>query len=147
MAIWKISPALAMGNTVVIKPASTTPLTTLELAILAKEVGIPDGVLNVITGSGSIVGSYLAAHEKVDMISLTGNTETGKEIQKLAAGNLKKVHLELGGKAPFIVFEDVDLEAASEGAIVASIVNSGKIVLLQQEYMFITKFIINLSDC
>ncbi|MEK6907301.1 MAG: aldehyde dehydrogenase family protein, partial [Nanoarchaeota archaeon] len=126
IAIWKIGPALAMGNAVVIKPASTTPLTTLELGMLAKKAGIPDGVLNVITGSGSVVGSYLAEHKKVDMISLTGNTETGKEIQKLASGNLKKVHLELGGKAPFIVFEDADLEAASEGAIVASIVNSGQ---------------------
>ncbi len=126
MAIWKIGPALAMGNTVVIKPASTTPLTTLELAILAKKVGIPDGVLNVVTGSGQVVGAALASHEKVDMISLTGNTETGKEIQKLATSNLKKLHLELGGKAPFIVLEDADLEAAAEGAIVASIVNSGQ---------------------
>ncbi len=126
MAIWKIGPALVMGNTVVIKPASTTPLTTLELASLSKKAGIPDGVLNVVTGSGSIVGSYLAEHDKVDMISLTGNTETGKEIQRLAANNLKKVHLELGGKAPFIVLDDADLEAASEGAIVASIVNSGQ---------------------
>ncbi len=126
IAIWKIGPALAMGNTVIIKPASTTPLTTLELAVLAKKAGIPNGVLNVITGSGQVVGSYLAEHNKVDMISLTGNTETGKEIQRLAINNLKKVHLELGGKAPFIVFEDVDLEAATEGAIVASIVNSGQ---------------------
>ena len=126
MAIWKIGPALAMGNTVVIKPASTTPLTTLELGVLGKKAGIPDGVLNVITGRGETVGSYLAAHEKIDMISLTGNTETGKQISRLAVNNLKKVHLELGGKAPFIVFEDADLEAASEGAIVASIVNSGQ---------------------
>ena len=126
MAIWKIGPALAMGNTIVLKPASTTPLTTLELAILAKKAGIPNGALNIIAGSGSVVGASLASHEKVDMISLTGNTETGKEIQKLATSNLKKVHLELGGKAPFIVFEDADLEAASEGALVAGIVNSGQ---------------------
>ena len=78
MAIWKIGPALAMGNTVVIKPASTTPLTTLELALLAKKAGIPNGVLNVITGTGNVVGSYLAEHEKIDMVSLTGNTKTGK---------------------------------------------------------------------
>ncbi len=126
VAIWKIGPALTMGNTVVLKPASSTPLTTLELAVFAKKAGIPNGVLNVITGSGNIVGSALAAHEKVDMISLTGNTETGKEIQRLASSNLKKVHLELGGKAPFIVFEDADLDAAAEGAVVASIVNSGQ---------------------
>jgi len=126
IAIWKIGPALAMGNTIVLKPASNTPLTALELAKLAKKAGIPDGVLNVITGSGEIVGSALASHDKVDMISLTGNTETGKEVQRMAADNLKKVHLELGGKAPFIVFDDADLDAAVEGAIVASIVNSGQ---------------------
>ncbi len=126
MAIWKIGPALAMGNTVVIKPATSTPLTTLELGKLAVEAGLPNGVLNVITGPGEAVGSALASHEKVDMISLTGNTETGKVIQKLAASNLKKVHLELGGKAPFIVFEDADLDLAAKTAVDASVINSGQ---------------------
>lgn len=126
MAIWKIGPALAMGNSVVLKPASTTPLTSLYLADLAKKAGIPDGVFNVITGSGGKVGSALASHKNVDMISLTGNTETGKEIQKLASENLKRTHLELGGKAPFIVFDDANLEAAAQSAVVGSIVNSGQ---------------------
>jgi betaine-aldehyde dehydrogenase len=126
MAIWKISPALAMGNSVVLKPASTTPLTTLYLADLAKQAGIPEGVLNVITGSGAKVGGALASHKDVDMIALTGNTETGKEIEKLASANLKKVNLELGGKAPFIVFDDANLEAAAQSAIVGSLINSGQ---------------------
>lgn len=126
MAIWKMGPALAAGNTLVLKPASYTPLTTLEMASLAEEAGIPAGVLNVITGSGEVVGSALAKHRGVNMISLTGNTETGRQIMKLAADSLKKVHLELGGKAPFIVFEDADLDAAAEGAVVGSVVNSGQ---------------------
>ncbi len=126
MAVWKMGPALAAGNTLVLKPASYTPLTTLEIAALSQQAGIPSGVLNVITGAGGLVGSALARHRDVNMISLTGNTETGKQIMRLAADNLKKVHLELGGKAPFIVFEDADLDAAAEGAVVASVVNTGQ---------------------
>ncbi len=126
MACWKIGPALAAGNTVVLKPATYTPLTTLELAKLAEQASIPKGVLNIITGSGEVVGTELAKHKDVDMISLTGNTETGKKIMKLASDNLKKVHLELGGKAPFIVFEDADLAAAAESAVIGSVVNSGQ---------------------
>ncbi len=126
MAVWKIGPALAMGNTVVLKPASTTPLTSLELAELGKKAGLPDGVFNVITGSGEDVGKALALHKKIDMVSITGSTETGKDIQRLASINLKKVHLELGGKAPFIVFDDADIDAAVEGAVVAGIVNAGQ---------------------
>lgn len=126
MAVWKAGPALAAGNTLVLKPASYTPLTTLELAPLAAQAGIPPGVLNIITGSGAVVGNALARHHDVNMISLTGSTETGKQIMRLAAENLKKVHLELGGKAPFIVFEDADLDAAAEGAVVAGVVNSGQ---------------------
>src|SRR3989344_257304 len=126
MAIWKLAPALAAGNTCVIKPASATPLTMFELAKLAEQAGIPKGVLNVITGPGKTMGMELAAHPDVDMISLTGNTETGKEIMRAASGNLKKVHLELGGKAPFIVFPDADLDAATEGAIVGGYVNGGQ---------------------
>ena len=126
MAIWKLAPALAAGNTCVIKPASATPLTMFELAKLAEQAGIPKGVLNVITGPGKTMGMELAAHPDVDMISLTGNTETGKEIMRAASGNLKKVHLELGGKAPFIVFPDADLDAATEGAIVGGYINGGQ---------------------
>ncbi|MEP6639186.1 MAG: aldehyde dehydrogenase family protein, partial [Chloroflexota bacterium] len=106
MAIWKIGPALAAGNSVVLKPASATPLTTVRLAELALGAGIPAGVFNVVTGRGDIVGAALAAHMDIDLISLTGDTETGKRIQALASSNLKRVHLELGGKAPFIVCAD-----------------------------------------
>lgn len=125
MACWKLA-AVAAGNSLILKPASTTPLTTLELAKLAKEAGFPDGVFNVVTGTGDEVGIELVKHPEIDMISLTGNTETGKKIMRLAAENLKKVHLELGGKAPFIVFDDADLDAAVNSALVGSVVNSGQ---------------------
>jgi betaine-aldehyde dehydrogenase len=126
MAIWKIGPALAAGNSVVLKPASATPLTTLKLAELAKEAGLPDGVLNVVTGPGDVVGSAIAAHPDVDLMSLTGDSDTGRRIQELAAGNLKRVHLELGGKAPFVVYADADLEAAARGAVAGGFVNAGQ---------------------
>ncbi|HEY6056829.1 MAG TPA: aminobutyraldehyde dehydrogenase [Candidatus Limnocylindrales bacterium] len=126
MAIWKIGPALASGNSVVLKPATATPLTTLMLADLATEAGLPTGVLNVVTGPGDVVGSAIAGHPDVDLISLTGDSETGKRIQVLAAGSLKRVHLELGGKAPFVVFEDADLEAAARGATAGALINAGQ---------------------
>ncbi len=126
MAIWKIGPALAAGNSVVLKPASATPLTTVRLAELAREAGLPDGVLNVVTGRGDVVGAALAAHPDVDLISLTGDSDTGRKIQALAAGNVKRVHLELGGKAPFIVAADADLEAAARGATAGALVNGGQ---------------------
>ncbi len=126
IAVWQAIPALAAGNSVVLKPASSTPLTTLEFAKLTKEAGIPAGVFNVVTGPGHILGAELAKHPDVDMVCLTGSTGTGKEIMKLASANLKKIHLELGGKAPLIVFEDADLEAAAEGAVVGSLLNVGQ---------------------
>ena len=126
MAIWKIGPALAAGNSIVLKPASATPLTTVLLARLALEAGVPAGVLNVVTGRGDVVGAAMAAHMDVDLISLTGDTETGKRIQALAASNLKRVHLELGGKAPFIVCADADLEAAARGATAGTLINGGQ---------------------
>jgi betaine-aldehyde dehydrogenase len=126
MAIWKIGPALAAGNSVVLKPATATPLTTIRLAELALEAGLPPGVLNVVTGPGEIVGSALAAHPDVDLISLTGDSATGQRIQALAAGNLKRVHLELGGKAPFIVHDDADIEAAARGATAGALINAGQ---------------------
>ena len=126
MAIWKIGPALAAGNSVVLKPATATPLTTLKLAELAHEAGIPAGVLNVLTGPGDVVGVAIAAHPDIDMVSLTGDSETGRKIQALAAGNLKRVHLELGGKAPFIVYEDADVEAAARGAVAGGFINAGQ---------------------
>jgi betaine-aldehyde dehydrogenase len=125
MAIWKIGPALAAGNTVVLKPAPETPLTALMLGELALEAGIPDGVLNIVTG-GDEVGVALVAHPDVRLISLTGASETGKAVMRAAAGTLKRVHMELGGKAPFIVFEDADLEAAAQGAVCGGFVNTGQ---------------------
>ncbi len=126
MAIWKVGPALAAGDSIVLKPASATPLTTLRLADLALEAGVPAGVLNVVTGRGDVVGAALAAHLDVDLISLTGDTGTGKKIQALASSNLKRVHLELGGKAPFIVCADADIEAAARGATAGALINGGQ---------------------
>src|SRR3989442_4717836 len=126
MEIWKLAPALAAGNTAVLKPASLTPLTTLELGKLIEDAGIPAGTVNLITGPGPIVGNELASSEKVDMVSLTGDTATGKEIMGAAKSNVKRLHLELGGKAPFIVFEDANIAAAAEGAVAASMVNGGQ---------------------
>ncbi len=125
MAIWKIGPALAAGCTVVLKPAPTTPLTTLMLAELTKEAGIPDGVVNVVTG-GSDTGQALVEHPDVRMVSLTGSTATGKKIMQTAAETLKRVHLELGGKAPFIVFDDVDVDTVAATATLTSTFNSGQ---------------------
>ena len=126
MAIWKVGPALAAGNSVVLKPASATPLTTVRLAELALEAGVPAGVFNVVTGRGSVVGNAIAAHADIDLVSLTGDTETGRTIQAAAAGNLKRTHLELGGKAPFIVHADADIEAAARGATAGALINAGQ---------------------
>ncbi|MHB9149419.1 MAG: gamma-aminobutyraldehyde dehydrogenase [Thermoleophilia bacterium] len=126
MGAWKVAPALAAGNTVVLKPASNTPLTSIELARLALEAGIPEGVLNVVTGPGGEVGHAIAAHPGINMVSLTGDSETGSKIMAAAAPTLKRLHLELGGKAPFIVFDDADLAAAVQGATVAGFVNTGQ---------------------
>jgi betaine-aldehyde dehydrogenase len=126
MAVWKIGPALVTGNTVVLKPASWTPLSTLELAKVFQDAGLPNGVLNVITGPGDVVGDELCRHPSVDMVSLTGDTVTGRKIMEAASATVKRVQLELGGKAPFVVFPDADLAAAVEGAIVGGFVNGGQ---------------------
>jgi betaine-aldehyde dehydrogenase len=125
MAIWKIGPALAAGCTVVLKPAPTTPLTTLMLAELTAEAGLPPGVLNVVSG-GNDTGQALVEHPDVRMVSLTGSTGTGKKIMKTAADTLKRVHLELGGKAPFIVFDDVDVEQVAAVAAMTATFNTGQ---------------------
>jgi betaine-aldehyde dehydrogenase len=125
MAIWKIGPALATGNTIVLKPAETTPVTTLRLAELAAE-WLPAGVLNVICGHGDPAGQALVEHPQVDMVSLTGSVDTGKRIAASAAATLKRVHLELGGKAPVIVFDDVDLESALETIAGTGYYNAGQ---------------------
>ncbi len=126
MACWKIGPSLAGGNTLVLKPASATPLSTLVIASAAEKIGFPKGVLNIVTGSGKEVGETLASSMDVDMITLTGNTETGKRIQELASVNVKKTHLELGGKAPFLVMEDADVEEAAQGALIGGLINTGQ---------------------
>jgi betaine-aldehyde dehydrogenase len=125
MAAWKLGPALAAGNTVVIKPSVETPLTTLKLGEYALEAGLPPGVLNVLS-SGPGVAQALGSHPLVNMVSVTGSTESGKHIMRAGADTVKRVHLELGGKAPFIVFEDADIEAAANGAVVGGYVNCGQ---------------------
>ncbi len=126
MAVWKIAPALVVGNTVVLKPASWTPLSTLELARAFQDAGLPAGALNVVTGPGGEVGDELCRHPKVDMVSLTGDTATGRAVMQAASATVKRLQLELGGKAPFVVFEDADLAAAVEGAVVGGFVNGGQ---------------------
>jgi phenylacetaldehyde dehydrogenase len=125
MAAWKLGPALAAGNCVVLKPAEQTPLTALRLAEIIAEAGMPDGVVNVVTGFGETAGAALAAHPDVDKIAFTGSTEVGKLIVHAAAGNLKKLTLELGGKSPNIVFNDAD-DGAVEGAANAIFFNHGQ---------------------
>jgi betaine-aldehyde dehydrogenase len=124
MALWKIGPSLAAGNTVVLKPAPTTPLTTLLLGEIASEF-LPNGVLNVVAG-GNETGATLVTHPDVDMVSLTGSVETGKWIAREAAATLKRVHLELGGKAPVVVFDDADLEAVAETIAGTGFYNAGQ---------------------
>ncbi len=125
MAVWKIGPALAAGNTIVLKPAETTPLTTLKLAEYASEI-FPQGVLNVITGHGDPAGQALVTHPEVDMVSLTGSVETGKWIARNAADSLKRVHLELGGKAPVVIFDDADMDTALETIAGTGFYNAGQ---------------------
>lgn len=125
MAAWKVAPALATGNAVILKPAEQTPLSALLLAQLIAEAGVPDGVVNVVTGFGETAGAALAAHPQVDKIAFTGSTEVGRLIVQAAAGNLKKVTLELGGKSPNIVFDDAP-GAAVEGAANAIFFNHGQ---------------------
>jgi phenylacetaldehyde dehydrogenase len=126
MAAWKVAPALATGCCVVLKPAEQTPLTALLLGELVQEAGIPDGVVNVVPGYGETAGAALSAHNDVDKVAFTGSTEVGKLILKAAAGNLKKVSLELGGKSPNVVFQDADIEQTIPGAAMAIFFNHGQ---------------------
>ena len=126
MAAWKILPAVAAGNTIVLKPAELTPLSSLLFAEAATAAGIPAGVINVITGKGRVAATALIEHPDVAMVSFTGSTDVGKQIGATAAGNVKRVHLELGGKAPFVVFDDADVEAAARGAVAGSLINVGQ---------------------
>ncbi|MGQ3075225.1 MAG: aldehyde dehydrogenase family protein [Ferrovibrionaceae bacterium] len=126
MLAWKIAPALAAGNTVVLKPAEYTPLTALAFAGICREVGLPDGVVNIVTGDGE-TGAALVAHPGIDKIAFTGSTEVGRKIREATAGTGKKLSLELGGKSPFIVFDDADLDSAVEGVVDAIWFNQGQV--------------------
>jgi aldehyde dehydrogenase (NAD+) len=124
---WKVAPALAAGNTVIVKPASQTPLTALALADIARELGVPPGVINVVTGPGSTVGRMLVEHPGIDKIAFTGDTTTGRAIMKGSAETLKRITLELGGKSPNIVFPDADLDAAVRGATTGIFYGKGEV--------------------
>jgi aldehyde dehydrogenase (NAD+) len=126
MAAWKIAPAIAVGCSVIVKPASLTPLTAIVLGEICIEAGVPEGVVNVIPGSGAVIGNYLVEHEKVDKVAFTGSTPIGKDIMSRASQTLKRVTLELGGKSPSIVFADADLEAAVDGSLFGIFYNTGQ---------------------
>jgi aldehyde dehydrogenase (NAD+)/phenylacetaldehyde dehydrogenase len=127
LTAWKVAPALACGNTVIIKPATQTPLTALALADIAREVGLPAGVLNVVTGRGSDIGDYLVAHPGIAKIAFTGDTTTGRTVMRNASGTVKQTTLELGGKSPNIVFADADLDAAVRGATTGIFYGKGEV--------------------
>ncbi len=126
MAAWKVLPAIAAGNTIVLKPAEITPLTSLLFAQAAQRAGLPDGVINIVSGAGRDAGEHLVGHPGVAMTSFTGSTGVGKRVAEIATGTVKRLHLELGGKAPFVVFDDADLEAAVHGAVAGSLINTGQ---------------------
>ncbi len=127
MASWKVAPALAAGDTIVLKPSSQTPLTALKLGKICNRAGCPKGVMNVIAGKGSVVGAELAGSTKVDKVAFTGGTETGKEVMRLASANLKKITLECGGKSANIVLEDADIAKAVKGSVFAIFFNAGQV--------------------
>ena len=127
LAAWKVAPALACGNTVILKPASQTPLTAIALGEIALEIGLPPGVLNVVTGPGSKVGQAIVEHPAIDKIAFTGDTSTGRSIMRSASDTLKKITLELGGKSPNIVLADADLEAAIRGATIGIFYGKGEV--------------------
>ncbi len=127
MAAWKLAPALAAGNTIVLKPAEQTPVNAMELGKLIQEAGFPDGVVNIVPGYGETAGAALASHKGIDKVAFTGSTDVGKLIARAAADNLTKVSLELGGKAPNIVFADADIEQAVSGAMMGIFFNQGQV--------------------
>src|SRR5215469_16753820 len=127
MLAWKIAPALAMGNTVVLKPARYTSLTALKFAEILQEIGLPPGVVNIVTGEASQVGEALVRHPDVNKIAFTGSTDVGRSIRRATAGSGKKLSLELGGKSPFIVFDDADLDSVVEGVVDAIWFNQGQV--------------------
>jgi aldehyde dehydrogenase (NAD+) len=150
LSSWKLGPALAAGNTVVIKPASQTPYTALRFAELCQEAGLPEGVFNVVTGPGGKVGMALVRDPRVDKIAFTGSTDVGKQIMREAAGTLKRLSLELGGKSPNIVFADADMEAAARGAMTGIFYNKGEVCAagsrLFVEQTIHDEFMVKLTD-
>lgn len=126
MAAWKILPAIAAGNTIVLKPSELTPFTSLMFAQAAQEAGIPDGVINIVNGAGADAGEHLVGHPDVVMTSFTGSTAVGRRVAEIVTATVKRLHLELGGKAPFLVFDDADLDAAVQGAVAGSLINTGQ---------------------
>ncbi len=126
MAAWKVLPALAAGNAIVLKPSELTPMTTLMMAEIGQAAGLPDGVFNVIVGSGRETGQYLVRHPGIAMVSFTGSSAVGQSVMAAAAQSSKRVHLELGGKAPLVVFDDADLTAAVHGAVAGALINAGQ---------------------
>ena len=126
MAGWKILPAVAAGNTIVLKPAEITPITSVLFAEAAAAVGFPDDVITVLSGTGADAGSALVSHPDVDMVSFTGSTAVGRQVMSACSGRAARVHLELGGKAPFVVFDDADLDAAINGAVAGALINTGQ---------------------
>lgn len=126
MAAWKVAPAIAAGCSIVLKPASLTPLTAIVLVEICHEAGVPEGVVNVVTGSGSVVGDYLVEHKDVNKVAFTGSTEIGKNIMEKASSTLKRVTLELGGKSPNLVFNDADIESAVNGSLFGIFYNTGQ---------------------
>ena len=127
MSVWKIAPALAAGNTIVYKPAELTPVTAMKLFEILEEVGIPKGVANMVMGRGTVVGQTIAESKDVDIVSFTGSTDVGRSIMKAAAGDLKKISLELGGKSPNIVFADADLETAVDYGLFGIFFGAGQV--------------------
>ncbi|QQE79306.1 aldehyde dehydrogenase family protein [Alicyclobacillus sp. SO9] len=127
IAVWKLAPALAAGNTCIVKPSEFTPLSVLKLAELMHRVGFPKGVVNVVPGRGSVIGQYLAEHKLVDKVAFTGGTETGRKILQAAASNMKNVSLELGGKSPNIIFADADFDTAVDYALLGVFMNAGQV--------------------
>lgn len=126
MAGWKILPAIAAGNTIVLKPAEITPSTSVMFAEACQQAGIPDGVVNILVGEGPAVGPSLVSHPDVRMVSFTGSTGVGVQVMQAASMGARRMHMELGGKAPFVVFDDADLEAAAQGAVAGSLINTGQ---------------------
>lgn len=126
MAGWKILPAISAGNTIVLKPAEITPTTSVMFAEACRDAGIPDGVVNVVVGFGRELGTPLVTHPDVDMVSFTGSTSVGVSVMQAASTGARRMHMELGGKAPFVVFDDADLDAAANGAVAGALINTGQ---------------------